>query len=457
MQLAAAFAAGAGFSLAAAHLVMRRRGARPRVSDARSGAPEAGLPVPCDSELGVPTPPRCEGADWGSPVMPRSEQEEGNRTMSPSKLPRPRKLFADAGDGEVALVDYQLTHVISAGALRLGSRELHLDKYVQPASIDLPISGTVFLVKEKVLPFRKQVRQLVEGLVLEEKEFGSNGTVLLKGQTYLVFCGTVRLPVGCRGCLSPKSSIGRVDVMVRGVVDGCGLYDIVPGDGKERELWLEISPRSFNVRVSPGSAMTQLMLFMSPDRMVECGLPVLDSTQIHSHRGAVAGSHDAPQAPATRTTREGVLGGAIESMATIDHSFEVERGGEDERGAAEQDAAAPTTPLRCGSGGEDDAVGESMEEELEAKICYDDDGKVLPLHLHKGALVLSVCIPSDQAVIAGYEAIATEEVADPPCMHACMHACVCVRVYACMLACMDVCMSMHAFEHACVYMRTRIM
>ena len=102
-------------------------------------------------------------------------------------------------------------------------------------------------------------------------------------------------------------------------------------------------------------------------------------------------------------------------------------------------------------------MGESMEEELEAKICYDDDGKVLPLHLHKGALVLSVCIPSDQAVIAGYEAIATEEVADPPCMHACMHACVCVRVYACMLACMDVCMSMHAFEHACVYMRTRIM
>ena len=64
MQLAAAVAAGAGLSLAAVHLVTQRRGARPHVSDARSAAPEAGLPVPCDAELGVPTPPRCEGADW---------------------------------------------------------------------------------------------------------------------------------------------------------------------------------------------------------------------------------------------------------------------------------------------------------------------------------------------------------------------------------------------------------
>jgi hypothetical protein len=32
---------------------------------------------------------------------------------------------------------------------------------------------------------------------------------------------------------------GRVDMMVRGVVDGCGLYDIVQG-GIARELWLEI-------------------------------------------------------------------------------------------------------------------------------------------------------------------------------------------------------------------------
>ncbi len=120
-------------------------------------------------------------------------------------------------------MDYQLKYIIDQGALLLGNSEVELNNYVQPASIDLPISGTVYLVKEKVLPFRKQVRELIEDLVLEEKQLGSNGAVLLKGQTYLVYCGKVRLPEGCRGCLSPKSSIGRVDVMVRGVVDGCGL------------------------------------------------------------------------------------------------------------------------------------------------------------------------------------------------------------------------------------------
>jgi hypothetical protein len=190
---------------------------------------------------------------------------------------------------QVALVDYQLKYMLDQGALRLGSSAVHLHEYVQPASIDLPISGAVYLVKEKVLPFRKQVRQLLEELVLEDKDLKSscNGAVLLKGQTYLVYCGKVRLPEGCRGCLSPKSSIGRVDVMVRGVVDGCGLYDIIPGDGKERELWLEISPRSFNVRVHQGTAMTQLMLFMSPDDVNASELPVIDAAELAAHHAAI--------------------------------------------------------------------------------------------------------------------------------------------------------------------------
>jgi hypothetical protein len=63
--------------------------------------------------------------------------------------------------------------------------------------------------------------------------------------------------------------------MVRGVVDGCGLYDIIPAhvDAEQpsashaRELWLEISPRSFNVRVREGVALTQLMVFMPWDKV----------------------------------------------------------------------------------------------------------------------------------------------------------------------------------------------
>ena len=83
---------------------------------------------------------------------------------------------------------------------------------------------------------------------------------MLKGMTYLVYCGVVHLPESHRGLLSPKSSIGRVDLMVRGIVDECGLYDTIPG-GRARELWLEMTPQSFNIRIREGLAVTQLMIF----------------------------------------------------------------------------------------------------------------------------------------------------------------------------------------------------
>jgi hypothetical protein len=59
---------------------------------------------------------------------------------------------------------------------------IDLSKYVQPASIDLPVSGKIFLVKEKVLPFQQRVSDLVHEITLEEKSLDGNGAVLLKGQ-----------------------------------------------------------------------------------------------------------------------------------------------------------------------------------------------------------------------------------------------------------------------------------
>ena len=163
------------------------------------------------------------------------------------------------GPGEVALVDTELRKLV---ANRTFDFPFHpdLDGYVQPASIDLPLAQHAWLVKEKVLPFQKSVKDLLESLALEKCSLEGDGAMLLRGQTYLVHCGSISLPAGHRGLLSPKSSIGRVDLMVRGIVDQCGLYDIIDG-GERRELWLEISPQSFNVRAKAGIALTQLMVF----------------------------------------------------------------------------------------------------------------------------------------------------------------------------------------------------
>ena len=161
-----------------------------------------------------------------------------------------------------AVVDRDLSHLLAEEKLLTCHGLDNLSKYVQPASIDLPLSDDCYLVKDRVLPYGRKLRDLIPSLEISRVSLGETGAVLLKGQTYLALCGRVRMPRHLRGSLSPKSSIGRVDLMVRGVLDGCGLYDTV-ANGEEGELWMEITPRSFNVRVKVGQALSQMMVFTS--------------------------------------------------------------------------------------------------------------------------------------------------------------------------------------------------
>ncbi|KAJ1493681.1 2'-deoxycytidine 5'-triphosphate deaminase-domain-containing protein, partial [Baffinella frigidus] len=267
---------------------------RRRAGGAREDTPMQGADaeegVPCDSPYLAPrrAPVSSEGDELCGVTGEFDSPEPKNASLMPSPMRnvRPKTLFGDPTEtcSEVALVDDHLHRLIKQGVFTLSAPSLDLAKYVQPASIDLPVHGPAYLVKEKVLPFKKKVRELLAGLILEEKPLSGDGAVLLKGQTYLVYWGRIVLPKGSRGCLSPKSSIGRIDMMVRGVVDGCGLYDIVPGDGVARELWLEISPQSFNVRLKDSIAVTQLMVFLPWDQ-VPCVLSAEDPSSPPSSPG----------------------------------------------------------------------------------------------------------------------------------------------------------------------------
>lgn len=160
---------------------------------------------------------------------------------------------------KVALVDCELHDLVKSGAFECGVRSL--EEYVQPASIDIPIGRQCFLLRDKVLPFKRKVDTLLEEeeLVLSKQQVEQGGKfLLLRGQTYLFPCGSVKLGPEQFGSLSPKSSIGRVDLMVRGIFDECGLYDTITGEGS---LWMEVTPRSFNVSVREGQALSQLMVF----------------------------------------------------------------------------------------------------------------------------------------------------------------------------------------------------
>ena len=171
---------------------------------------------------------------------------------------------------EVALVDSDIRALIRAGTFTCFPTPEKLQDYVQPASLDIPLGNRCCLVKHKILPHGKDITSVIPDLVLsivdlhepdlEQKDLDSGGTLLLKGQTYLVPCGVIHLPPGVRASFSPKSSIGRLDVMVRAVFDRHGLYDLIH-PGESGQLWMEITPRSFNIRIYTYIALSQMMLF----------------------------------------------------------------------------------------------------------------------------------------------------------------------------------------------------
>jgi dCTP deaminase len=76
------------------------------------------------------------------------------------------------------------------------------------------------------------------------------------------------------GQATAKSSIGRMDVLARLIVDGMDSYDYFNPEGLQGggDLYLEITPITFNVRVKEGIPLSQLRLFYGkPENVVMKG------------------------------------------------------------------------------------------------------------------------------------------------------------------------------------------
>lgn len=136
--------------------------------------------------------------------------------------------------------------------------ETELERYLQPASVDIPLGSIACHLKQKFIPFSNDIRSVAEKLCVEKLDL-EEGANLYKGQTYLIKCLDLNLPEHLSGVVSPKSSIGRIDVRVRAIVDNHYLYDTIE-PGKKGELWLEVTPQSFNIRVKKDLALSQVRI-----------------------------------------------------------------------------------------------------------------------------------------------------------------------------------------------------
>ncbi|AKK20174.1 2'-deoxycytidine 5'-triphosphate deaminase [Candidatus Liberibacter africanus] len=131
---------------------------------------------------------------------------------------------------------------------------------IQPASLDLRLSSKAYRVSASFLPNGEDlVLDKIERFKLHEIDL-SRGAVLEANCVYIVpLMERLDLKKGIFAYANPKSSIGRIDVFARLIVDRCQKFDRIPAN-YNGPLYLEISPSSFPVFVRAGSRLSQIRL-----------------------------------------------------------------------------------------------------------------------------------------------------------------------------------------------------
>jgi len=138
---------------------------------------------------------------------------------------------------------------------------------VQPASLDLRLGDTAFRVRSSFLPGPEQtVGERIRSLELHRLDL-TNGAVLERGCVYLVpLQESLNLPATVSAGANPKSSTGRLDVFTRVIGDRARGFDTLPA-GYKGPLYLEISPRTFPVRIRKGSRLSQMRFRVGDTRL----------------------------------------------------------------------------------------------------------------------------------------------------------------------------------------------
>jgi len=127
----------------------------------------------------------------------------------------------------------------------------------QPTTLDLRLGSEAIATRAGLLAQHGTVRESLADLAGERLDLTS-GAVLRRGQIYLIrLQEDLALPTDLRARANPRSSTGRIDVFTRTLVDNHDRFDDIPA-GYEGPLWLEVLPRSFDIKVQAGQRLNQL-------------------------------------------------------------------------------------------------------------------------------------------------------------------------------------------------------
>ena len=160
---------------------------------------------------------------------------------------------------------------------------------VQPASLDLGLAAEGWSMPGSVLPLPgERVEQLLERYARRRLDL-SSPEILVRGQVYVVRLDVdLALPEGLAAYANGKSSIGRIDVQTRVLADGNPRYDKLPASYRGR-IYLEIIPKSFDVRVRAGDCLNQMIFYRGRSLVEGEALAALHAQQplLYDHAGEV--------------------------------------------------------------------------------------------------------------------------------------------------------------------------
>jgi dCTP deaminase len=153
---------------------------------------------------------------------------------------------------------------------------------VQPASLDLRLGPVAHRVHASFLPGRNgRVMNRVEDLLIETVDL-STPAVLHRGCVYIVpLMEQLALPSDYSAKANPKSTTGRLDIFTRLITDYADAFDVVPG-GYKGQLFVEIVPKTFEVRLRQGARLNQLRVRRGAPRPADTNV-----LRLHEEEGLV--------------------------------------------------------------------------------------------------------------------------------------------------------------------------
>ncbi len=173
---------------------------------------------------------------------------------------------------------------------------------LQPASLDLRLGKRAFRVRASFLPGENAtVQEKIDQFTMHAFDLGDQGTVLEKGCVYIVeLMESLVLGEETSALANPKSSIGRIDVFTRLIIDHGVEFDRVRAN-YQGPLYAEISPRTFSILARKGDRLSQLRI----SRGTSSGSQGLAGSELSREEGR----HGLPvTVDLSSVAREGIIG-----------------------------------------------------------------------------------------------------------------------------------------------------